>query len=92
MNSLGREPQVSAQNFPEPRRGDRFRPRREPRPLFESTASVAAPRLEVLFVALILGLTPQAKHLSQLRGSVLQSPAKDQLYRPSRCKHRVFVR
>ena len=69
MLSLGREPQDSAPRIIiKPRRGDRLVLRREPQRL--ATFSVAAPRLFNFFFIAYLGLTPQAKYMSPLRGSI----------------------
>ena len=54
--------------------------------------SVAPPGLEVFFVHLFLGLTPQANHLSPLRGSyrseaedsVSEAPKARQMHSPGR--------
>ena len=68
MVSLGREPQVSEGTLnPEPCRGDRLPLRREPQRLQMMNLSPLR-GFSLFFQILNLGLTPQAKYLTPLRG------------------------
>ena len=68
MISLGRQPQVSGRNpHPEPCRGDRLSLRREPQ-RFQMMNLSPLRGFSSFSRVLYLGLTPQAKYLTPLRG------------------------
>ena len=61
-------PRLRHNNTTEPRRGDRFRLRHEPQPSAQYICRRSA--AFQFFLIATLGLTPQAKYLSPLRGSI----------------------
>ena len=61
-------PRLRHNNTTEPRRGDRFRLRREAQPSAQNICRRSA--AFQFFLIATLGLTPQAKYLSPLRGSI----------------------
>ena len=73
MVSLGREPQGFSQGpHLEPCRGDRLALQREPQRFRVKNLSPLR-GFSNYFRTLFLGLTPQAKHMSPLRGSSLNA-------------------